>query len=333
LKFNKYYKFGFIFLLLIILFPFDNFVTEVNPYSSNLTSTEILFKSPKNLFLSIWFVLFGLPNMIFNFKKNHFLGLVFISCLLVSYNDSLQFIKGIIFVSFIFYSKYFRFVLDFLNQILLTKFILNILFIPFNFTFPYNGLNENVNKVSRETALTKSRNIIIQFLLLFLIFITESRGGLLLFLSLTFFNLISRKLINRLKYFILLTSLFCVFFLIDQTVLTSGRNLAWIQSLVKYSEAPIFGSGMIDYLYYLWNKGIPSVNFHNSYLEIFVRFGLVGGISFLTTIFIFIKNQSNSYFLVIFISLLTILPIESFIVGYSIESIFFWGILTTKSNS
>lgn len=55
----------------------------------------------------------------------------------------------------------------------------------------------------------------------------------------------------------------------------SGRSLAWVLGVDTMSNAPLVGIGMRDTKDFIFSSSISSTNFHNNFIEIGVRAGLV----------------------------------------------------------
>lgn len=56
----------------------------------------------------------------------------------------------------------------------------------------------------------------------------------------------------------------------------TGRTTAWVLALNMFYSQPWFGYGFGDTRHFIFSSEISSTNFHNSYIEILVRLGVVG---------------------------------------------------------
>ena len=100
---------------------------------------------------------------------------------------------------------------------------------------------------------------------------------------------------------------------------TSLREESWVRAWNHFLDSPLFGSSYVD----LYDYSYP----HNIYLEVLMATGLIGGILFFTSLFIFflkkIKNVNSVGVFLIFI----IAALSSFFSGSLFINPFLWCIL------
>jgi O-antigen ligase len=131
-----------------------------------------------------------------------------------------------------------------------------------------------------------------------------------------------------------------VFIGLDQMALLMGRDSsftgrtdAWLLAVSMFKEHPWFGFGFGDTKHFLWDAGFSHANFHNSYLEILIRLGLVGLTLFLIYLVIIIRKAirglelrgSSNWYLPLFIGVSFVGMAESVFLGVRMEmSLVFW---------
>ena len=157
----------------------------------------------------------------------------------------------------------------------------------------------------------KKHNILFFISILFMLFSTGSRGGVIsLFLIITaFFYFREKKIVNKIKYLVLsLLASFSLYLLVINNALLNrrffgneedsdaGRSVLWEKVLSIVDTNPIFGVGIFKYqqqIELLNNNRI--INTHNEFLSFLVYTGFVGLFFFLYFLFKLFMRSIKKY--------------------------------------
>ena len=179
------------------------------------------------------------------------------------------------------------------------------------------------NKKSFVRRLVSSDNAQKQILFLFLlgvvvlsIILSESRGGIFsILMSLLFFYIVSSRFLRKgieikwMIYVVLVVALcFGVYIglypIIERYLMVEGdlplRTLVWKDVLLIIKDFPLFGTGLgtFGYIYPLYKvsilKPIVYVYSHNDYLQILAETGLVGFLSLMFALALFVFSSIRS---------------------------------------
>lgn len=163
-------------------------------------------------------------------------------------------------------------------------------------------------------TLTKKKNIVTTIILFVMIFLTYSRAAYLsIVISLLYFLFVLRNHINRFKSKVIFGLVLIVLVLIllynlpitkptmqmatnnifarfNETASRGARELLIDIGIDTFKEHPLFGIGMLNVRYY--TRPFVSNNYlHNTYLEVFVEQGFVGGFLYLGFIISFMLRK------------------------------------------
>lgn len=94
--------------------------------------------------------------------------------------------------------------------------------------------------------------------------------------------------------------------LVGRDATATGRLFAWQYAMEIIPEHLFFGHGFADTRYYIFGAGIPSTNFHNSYIELSFRIGLIGLFIYLLimlkTLYAGLKSSTSRRYGYLFVS-------------------------------
>jgi hypothetical protein len=302
-------------LLSITLFPWEIWSLNNNPYVDE-GIIEQLLKNPRNIVLSLWFILYGWRLVLKAYLNRRYMPVWLITgCVIASAQGINEILRFLVWLSFALSGPILIRNIKTFTKYLRAHYFLSLLSLP-SLSIPFSGFNENPNRYARDLVYDYKYGRISILFVLPMVIISESRGALI-FLAAFIVSQFVRS--RRLLLTVLFISALIPLIYISDTDLTSGRNLAWASGISGFLRNPFFGNGWIDVLDYLWNSGVPSTNFHNAWIEVLFRFGILGLISML-----WLLSRARLIWLFPFLILGNV---ESFLFGYSMDSLLFWGII------
>lgn len=302
-------------LLLIALFPWEIWSISDDPYVEEGVIEQVV-KNPRNILVIVWFLIYGWYLFLSTLIDKRNLPIWLISaCVVAGSNGLNEIMRFIAWMAFVRGGTILISNMRIASNFLRSHFFLSLLSLP-SLSLPFAGFNENPNRYARDLIYDYKFGGISLLVVLVLVLLTGSRGALL-FLGAFIFVLFVRNRVILMG--VILISIFLPLIFISDSGLTTGRNLAWLSGISGFLQNPIYGNGWIDVLEYLWESGVPSTNFHNIWIEILFRFGLVGLISFL-----WLMSRTRLTWIFPFLILGNV---ESFLFGYSMDALMFWGII------
>lgn len=302
-------------LLLIALFPWEIWAVKNVPYVE-IGIINQLQKNPRNFLIIIWFFIHGWYLLVkAHFVRRYMPLWLITTCVIVNAHEINDILRYIVWLSFALSGPIVIRNLVVLARYLRIHYFLSLLSLS-SLSFPFSGYNENPNRYARDHVYDYKYGRLSILLVLPMVIFSGSRGALLFFGAYILTQYISRRgILLTIMVFSMLIPL--IFF--EDSVISSGRNFAWVVGISGFLSSPFFGNGWIDVLDYLWTAGVSSTNFHNIWIEVLFRFGMLGLIGMLWLI-----KRSRLIWLFPFLILGNV---ESFLFGYSMDSLLFWGFL------
>ena len=181
-------KLGFIFLLAAFLLPWEHF-SSTDYYTTAGTLNDILMRSPKNVFLLFWMLVFGIPDLVSYCRKIGIRNLVIVLVFSLIYTLNTEGIvmrfKFLFWLEMAFYSRHFWNLENNVKNLLKLKLTITVLLLPWLYALPFSGLNENPNRLGRDAALYAKYSTLMQaVILLVLVILSQSRGAILFLMTL-----------------------------------------------------------------------------------------------------------------------------------------------------